>query len=60
MKLLLTVEEAVEVLGGILSEATIRRRCRDGTFPARRIGHIWLISTEGLSEAVGLRPKAKA
>ena len=60
MKLLLTVDEAVEFLGGVLSEASVRRRCRDGTFPARRIGHIWLISTEGLSEAVGLRPKAKA
>ena len=60
MKLLLTVDEAVEFLGGVLSEASVRRRCRDGTFPARRVGHIWLISTEGLSEAVGLRPKAKA
>ncbi len=60
MKLLLTVNEAVEFLGGVLSETSVRRRCRDGTFPARRIGHIWLISTEGLSEAVGLRPKAKA
>ena len=59
MKLLLTVDEAVAFLGGVLSEASVRRRCRDGTFPARRIGHIWLISTEGLSEAVGLRPKAK-
>ena len=60
VKLLLTVDEAVEFLGGVLSEASVRRRCRDGTFPARRVGHIWLISTEGLSEAVGLRPKAKA
>ncbi len=60
VKLLLTVAEAVEFLGGVLLEASVRRRCRDGTFPARRIGHIWLISTEGLSEAVGLRPKAKA
>jgi len=60
MKLLLTVDEAVEFLGGVLSEASVRRRCRDGTFPARRVGHVWLISTEGLSEAVGLRTKAKA
>ena len=60
MKLLLTVEEAVEFLDGVLSEASIRRRCRDGTFPARRVGHVWLISTEGLYEAVGLRTKAKA
>ena len=60
MKLLLTVDEAVEFLGGVLSEASVRRRCRDGTFPARRGGHIWLSSPEGLSEAVGLRPKAKA
>ena len=60
VKLLLTVDEAVEFLGGVLSEASVRRRCRDGTFPARRVGHIWLISTEGLSEAVGLRTKAKA
>ena len=60
MKLLLTVDEAVEFLGGVLSEASVRRRCRDGTFPARRVGHVWLISTEGLYEAVGLRTKAKA
>jgi hypothetical protein len=60
MKLLLTVDEAVEFLGGVLSEASVRRRCRDGTFPARRVGHVWLISTEGLYEAVGLGTKAKA
>ena len=60
VKSLLTVDEAVEFLGGVLSEASVRRRCRDGTFPARRVGRIWLISTEGLYEAVGLRPKAKA
>ena len=60
VKLLLTVEEAVEFLGGVLSEASIRRRCRDGTFPARRVGHIWVISAEGLREVVGLRSKAEA
>ena len=60
MKLLLTVDEAVEFLGGVLSEASVRRRCRDGTSPARRVGHVWLISTEGLYEAVGLGTKAKA
>ena len=60
MKLLLTVEEAVEFLGGVLSDASVRRRCRDGTFPARRVGRIWLISTEGLCEAVGLHPKEMA
>ena len=58
--MLLTVDEAVEFLGGVLSEASVRRRCRDGTFPARRVGHVWLISTEGLYEAVGLGTKAKA
>ena len=60
MKSLFTVDEAVEFLGGVLSEASVRRRCRDGTFPARRVGHIWLISAEGLCQVVGLRPKAKA
>ncbi|MDP6482143.1 MAG: helix-turn-helix domain-containing protein [Acidimicrobiales bacterium] len=60
MKLLLTVDEAVDFLGGVLSEASVRRRCRDGTFPARRVGHIWLISTEGLCEVVGLPTKVKA
>lgn len=54
MKLLLRVPEAVEFLGGALSESTIRRRCHDETFPARQIGRIWLISVEGLSEVVGL------
>ncbi len=60
VKLLLTVDEAVDFLGGVLSEASVRRRCRDGTFPARRVGHIWLISTEGLCEVVGLPTKVKA
>jgi hypothetical protein len=54
MKRLMTIDEAVAFLGGILSRRTVARRCSDGTFPSRKVGNRWLVSGEGLAEAVGL------
>ena len=54
MKRLLTIDEAVDFLGGILSRRTVARRCSDGTFPSRKIGGRWMLSGEKLAEAVGL------
>ena len=54
MKRLLTIDEAVDFLDGIMSRRTVARRCNDGTFPSRKIGGRWMLSGEKLAEAVGL------
>ena len=54
MKRLLTIDEAVDFLDGIMSRRTVARRCSDGTFPSRKVGNRWLVSAEGLAIAVGL------
>jgi predicted DNA-binding transcriptional regulator AlpA len=53
MKRLLTIDETVEFLGGIISRRTVTRLCSDGTFPSRKVGNRWLVSAEGLAIAVG-------
>jgi len=43
MKVLLTIDETVEALGGTVSRTSIWRACRDGSIPARRVGRRWVI-----------------
>ena len=43
MKVLLTIDETVEALGGTGSRTSIWRACRDGSIPARRVGRRWVI-----------------
>jgi hypothetical protein len=43
VKLVLTIKEVVDALGGTPSYTTIWRRCEEGTIPARRVGNLWLI-----------------
>ncbi len=38
MKVLLTIDETVEALGGTISRTSIWRGCRNGSIPARRVG----------------------
>ncbi len=43
MKRMLTIDEAVEALGGTPSRTSIWRGCRNGAIPARQVGNLWLI-----------------
>jgi hypothetical protein len=43
VKVLLTINEAVEALGGTISRTSIWRECRNGSIPARQIGSRWVI-----------------
>ena len=43
MKVLLTIDETVEALGGTVSRTSIWRACHNGSIPARRVGRRWVI-----------------
>jgi len=43
MKVLLTIDETVEALGGTVSRTSIWRGCRNGSIPASRVGRRWVI-----------------
>jgi hypothetical protein len=56
MKALLTIDEAVEALGGTPSRTSIWRGCRNGAIPAVRIGRLWLVKGWWVERLIG-RPE---
>ncbi len=55
MKVLLTIDETVEALGGTISRTSIWRGCRNGSIPARQVGRRWVIPGWWIDD-LGSRP----
>lgn len=56
MKVLLTINEAVEALDGAVSRTSIWRGCRNGSIPGRRIGSRWVIPGWWVNELIARPP----
>jgi hypothetical protein len=53
MKVLLSIKEVVDALGGTPSYSTIWRECRNGSIPAVRIGHLWRLPGWWVERLIG-------
>ena len=53
MKVLLSIKEVVDALGGTPSYSTIWRACKNESIPAVRVGRLWLVPGWWVERLIG-------